>query len=265
MVLGPDQKSLQASQALHELMLAHSASARHVVPSVLKKDQLDRGILASPVIRITKAHPETCSLDHNIWLLGWGSRCISSPSMPRGCHCHTLPVGHQSVANIRWGRLPVVGIEPNVFLSNGQSACDAAPVRRDSYSASDVGDVPTRLVVKYLDTKTGRVTRAGHSVAETLSASLRVCGKERKVSGLTSVTAGTRGMPFTHTLPVTLAAPGASQGTRAGPAGGEIHEADGALVALGSGEARPTYAMSSSEASMSQFVILGIIESLARP
>ena len=120
-------------------------------------------------------------------------------------------------------------------------------------------------MVKYLHAKTCRVAGAGDSVAEALSASLRVCREESKVSGLTSVTAGTRGVPFTHTLPVTLAAPGASQGTRAGPAGGEIHEADGALVALGSGEARPAYAMSSSEASMSQFVILGIIESLARP
>ena len=120
-------------------------------------------------------------------------------------------------------------------------------------------------MVKYLHAKTSRVAGARDSVAEALSASLRVCREESKVAGLTSVTARTRGVPLAHTVPVALAAPGAGQGAGAGPAGGEVHEADGALVALGSGEARPAYAMSSSEASMSQFVILGIIESLARP
>ena len=72
-VLGPDEKPFQPSQALHELVLAHSASARHVVPSVLQKDQLDRGILASTVVGITKAHSESSPLYHNIWLLGRGS------------------------------------------------------------------------------------------------------------------------------------------------------------------------------------------------
>ena len=68
-------------------------------------------------------------------------------------------------------------------------------------------------------------------------------------------------MPLAHTVPVALAAPGAGQGAGAGPAGGEVHEADGALVALGSGEARPTNTVSSSKASVSQFIILGKIES----
>ena len=116
-------------------------------------------------------------------------------------------------------------------------------------------------MVKYLHAKTCRVAGAGDSVAEALSASLRICREESKVSGPTSVTARTRGMPLAHTVPVALAAPGAGQGAGAGPAGGEVHEADGALVALGSGEARPTNTVSSSKASVSQFIILGIIGS----
>ena len=66
-------------------------------------------------------------------------------------------------------------------------------------------------------------------------------------------------MPLAHTVPVALAAPGASQGAGAGSAGGEVHEANSALVALGSSEARPTHTVSSSKASVSQFIILGII------
>ena len=116
-------------------------------------------------------------------------------------------------------------------------------------------------MVKSLHAKTSRVAGAGDSVAEALSASLRVCREESKVAGLTSVTTRTRGVPLAHTVSITLAASGASQGAGARPAGGEVHEADGALVALGSGEARPTNTVSSSKTSVSQFIILGMDES----
>ena len=66
-------------------------------------------------------------------------------------------------------------------------------------------------------------------------------------------------MSLAHTVPVALAAPGAGQGAGAGSAGGEVHEADSALVALWPGEAGPTHTVSSSKASVSQFIILGII------
>ena len=116
-------------------------------------------------------------------------------------------------------------------------------------------------MVKNLHAKTSRVTGASDSVAEALSATLRVRREECKVAGLTSVTSRTSRMSLAHTVTVALAAPGASQGAGAGPAGGEVHEADGALVALGSSEARPAHTVSSSKASVSQFIILGIIGS----
>ena len=258
-VLGPDQQPLQPSQALHELMLAHPPTARHMVPGVLQEDQLDGGVLASAIIRITKAHAESCSFDDNIWLLCWSSRCVSSSSVPRSCHSHTLSIGDKPVPYIGRGGLPIVGVQTNVLLGDGQTTRDAAPVRRHPYSATDVGDVPTRLMVEHLNAKTCRVTGAGDSVAEALGTSLRVRREQRKVAGLTSVTAGTSCVLLAHTLPVTLATSCACKGARAGCAGGEVHEPDGALVALGTGEAWTAHTVTCSKTTVGQFVILKMV------
>ena len=258
-VLGPDQQPLQPSQALHELMLAHPPTARHMVPGVLQEDQLDGGVLTPAIIRITKAHAESCSFDDNIWLLCWSSRCVSSSSVPRSCHSHTLSIGDKPVPNIGRGSLPIVRVQTNVLLGDGQTTRDAAPVRRHPYSATDVGDVPTRLMVEHLNAKTCRVTGAGDSVAEALSTSLRVRREQRKVAGLTSVTAGTSCVLLAHTLPVTLATSCACKGARAGCAGGEVHEPDGALVALGTGEAWTAYTVTCSKTTVGQFVILKMV------
>ena len=259
MVLGPDQQPLQPSQALHELMLAHPPTTRHMVPGVLQEDQLDGGVLASAIIRITKAHAESCAFDDNIWLLRWSSRCVSSSSVPRSCHCHTLSVGDKPVPYIGRGGLPIVCVQTNILLGDGQTTRDAAPVRRHPYSATDVGDVPTRLMVEHLNAKTCRVTGAGDSVAEALSTSLGVCREQRKVAGLTSVTAGTSCVLLAHTLPVTLATSCACKGARAGCAGGEVHEPDGALVALGTGEAWTAHTVTCSKTTVGQFVILKMV------
>ena len=114
-------------------------------------------------------------------------------------------------------------------------------------------------MVKYLHAKTSRVAGASDSVAEALSTSLRVRREQRKVAGLAPVAARTSCVFLADTLPVTLATSCAGKGARARCAGGEVHEPDGALVALGTGEAWTAHTVTCSKTTVGQFIILSIV------
>ncbi len=62
-VLGPDEEAPEAAQAAHKLVLGHAGTllprpVQVVVPVVLKKHQLDRGVLAAAIVGRAPANPD---------------------------------------------------------------------------------------------------------------------------------------------------------------------------------------------------------------
>ena len=223
---------------------------------MLKEDKLDRGILHAAIVVFSEAHPESRTLDDHIRLLGRGARSIPTSRMPGSVHSHALPVGHQPIANVGRRCLPIVSVQSDVLLGDGQAAGDAAPVGRHPDPATNICDVPACLVVQDLDPQAGGVAGASHPVTETFCASLWVGSLQGKVSGLAGITAWPGGVPFADTVSVALAVSGAGHGAGAGPAGGIVRVAHGTLVALRASEASAAQTVPGAQAPVGQFIVL---------
>ncbi len=170
-------------------------------------------------------------------------------------HCHLLAVGHQAVTDIRLGGLPVVGLQADVLLGDGEAAGHAAPVGVDPHPPAQVSHLPPRPQVSHLYAKVGRLAGRRHAVAETFCAAVGIGRQQGEVTGLAAVAAWAGGVALAAAVTGALAALGAGQAARTGHAAGIAGVAGGTAVAARPSEAGPAQAVAGFVALMGQLAV----------